>query len=48
MQEEKQKRPLVVKDLSLEERARIVGLFTWLIAQDKKQNPALYKLKPTQ
>jgi len=33
------------QSLSIEERQRLVGAFLWLIEQDKKQNPALYKSK---
>ena len=29
--------------LSTEERQRLVGAFAWLIQEDKKQNPELYK-----
>lgn len=32
-------------NFSIEEKQNLVGAFTWLIEQDKKQNPALYKLK---
>lgn len=33
-----------VKDISLEDKQRLVDAFAWLIQEDKKQNPALYKL----
>ena len=32
------------QSFSVEEKQRLVGAFVWLIEQDKKQNPALYKL----
>lgn len=32
-----------IKDLSLEDRQRLVGVFAWLLKEDKKQNPALYQ-----
>lgn len=28
-----------------QEKSNLVGAFTWLIQEDKKQNPALYQLK---
>ena len=31
--------------LSLEEKQGLVAVFAWLIQEDKKQNPELYKLK---
>lgn len=39
-----------MKDLSFDERARLVGAFGWLIQEDKKQNPALdiYQIKKTE
>lgn len=37
-----------IDDLSLEDRRKLVDAFAWLIQEDKKQNPALYKLKKTQ
>jgi len=33
------------QSLSTDEKQRLVGAFLWLIEQDKKQNPALYKSK---
>ena len=42
---EQLKKPFKIKDLSFEERERLVGPFVWLIQEDKKQNPALYQLK---
>jgi hypothetical protein len=41
----KQKVGVSLQSLSLEEKNRLVGAFAWLIKQDKKQNPELYKLK---
>ena len=34
-----------IKDISLEDKQRLVDVFAWLIQEDKKQNPSLYKLK---
>lgn len=31
------------QEFSLDEKQRLVGAFAWLIEQDKKQNPELYK-----
>lgn len=36
-------KPFRIKDLSLVEKDRLVGAFVWLIEEDKRQNPALYK-----
>lgn len=33
-----------INSLSPEDKQRLVGAFVWLIQEDKKQNPALYKL----
>jgi len=33
-----------LKDCTKEEIDRLVGAFAWLIQEDKKQNPHLYKL----
>ena len=30
---------------SVEERNRLVGVFVWLIKEDKKQNPEPYQIK---
>lgn len=43
MEEEKLSKSIEIKNLSYQERARLVDFFAWLIAQDKKQNPALYQ-----
>lgn len=32
-----------IDDLSLEDKQRLVDVFAWLIKEDKKQNPAIYK-----
>jgi hypothetical protein len=32
-----------VLDLTPEERQRLVCAFVWLVTEDKKQNPELYK-----
>lgn len=34
-----------LQNLSLNDRQKLVGAFTWLIKEDKKQNPALYQRK---
>ena len=31
-------------DLTLEDKQNFVGVFAWLIQEDKKQNPGLYRL----
>jgi hypothetical protein len=36
-----------INKLSIEEKQNLVGVFAWLIQEDKKQNPELYKLKKT-
>ncbi len=36
-----------IKDLSAEEKQNLVDVFAWLIQEDKKQNPELYKIKKT-
>ena len=48
IQEQTQQTGFRVEDLSPEERGRLVGVFVWLIEEDKKQNPALYQLKKSQ
>ncbi len=35
-------------DLTPDDKRNFVGAFAWLLAQDKKQNPARYKLKTEQ
>jgi hypothetical protein len=47
MQEDKKndKKKLNFKEFSKQEKNNLVGAFVWLIEQDKKQNPAHYKLK---
>ncbi len=34
-----------IKSISVDEKQRLIGAFAWLIEQDKKQNPDLYKNK---
>lgn len=41
---QKSKMDFKIKDLSLEDKNRLVGAFVWLVKQDKRQNPAFYKL----
>jgi hypothetical protein len=43
--QQKQKSVLTINDLTLEDRNKLVGVFAWLIKEDKKQNPALYQIK---
>jgi len=35
---------LNINDCAEEERTRLVAVFKWLLEEDKKQNPDLYKL----
>ena len=42
---EKTSKNFKIEDLTFEEKTRWVGAFTWLFVQDRKQNPALYKIK---
>jgi hypothetical protein len=42
--EQNTKKRFEIKSISLDERQRLVGAFAWLIEQDKKQNPSLYKI----
>lgn len=37
-----------IDELSPEERQNLVGVFAWLIQEDKKQNPDFYKQIKTQ
>jgi len=41
--EQKSERDFKIKDLSLDDQRRLVGAFAWLLKEDKKQNPRLYK-----
>jgi hypothetical protein len=34
-----------LKNLSLEDKQKLVSVFAWLIEEDKKQNSALYQSK---
>ena len=45
---EKQKTAVKMADFPLEAKQRLVGVFAWLIAEDKKQNPELYQRNKTQ
>lgn len=45
MQDISPKKSFNIKDLSFEEKERLVGVFAWLLEEDKKQNPASYELK---
>lgn len=36
-----------VGGMSAEDRQKLVDVFAWLIQEDKKQNPQLYKIKKT-
>ena len=42
---EKLKNNLRLEELSIEDKQKLVGAFAWLIQEDKKQNPELYKHK---
>ena len=33
-----------IEELSIEDKQRLVGAFVWLIEEDRKQNPADYRL----
>ena len=35
-----------ISDWTDEERERVVNVFAWLLKEDKKQNPHLYKKAP--
>ena len=41
----KDREDLEITDLSLDDRQSLVSVFAWLIQEDKKQNPDLYKSK---
>ena len=43
MKKEFNKHSLKMSDLTQEERNRLVGAFAWLIKEDRKQHPELYK-----
>ncbi|HNY35981.1 MAG TPA: hypothetical protein PLD14_01685 [Candidatus Pacearchaeota archaeon] len=45
MQEAKEKK---LNDLLINDKQKLVEVFAWLIQEDKKQNPELYKLKKEQ
>ncbi len=42
---QKTKIGLRIEKLSIEDKQKLVGAFAWLIQEDKKQNPTLYKPK---
>lgn len=42
---QKTKNELRIEKLSIEDKQKLVGAFVWLIQEDKKQNPTLYKPK---
>jgi hypothetical protein len=44
-QPQKPKIGFKIKELSPEERQNLVGVFAWLIQEDKKQNPEFYQIK---
>lgn len=41
---QKPKTDLKMKDLPIEDKQKLVSVFAWLIQEDKKQNPELYKI----
>jgi hypothetical protein len=45
MQENKEKTQnnISFENIPIEEKNRVVNIFAWLINEDKKQNPNLYK-----
>jgi hypothetical protein len=45
--EKKPEKGFKMNALTLEEKQGLVAVFAWLIQEDKKQNPELYKLKKT-
>ncbi len=34
-----------IRNLSIEDKQKLVSAFAWLIEEDKKQNPAFYQTK---
>ncbi len=42
------KKVVRMADLSFDEKERLVGAFAWLLEEDRKQNPELYKIKQTE
>jgi hypothetical protein len=34
-----------IMNLSLEDKQKLVGVFAWLIEEDRKQNPTFYQIK---
>lgn len=45
--EHKPRKGFRVRDLSIEDRQKLVSVFAWLMQEDKKQNPDLYKASKT-
>lgn len=43
--EQEQIKSSIINDLQPEEKQKLVGVFAWLIQEDKKQNPHLYQPK---
>jgi len=41
------KKVVRMADLSFDEKERLVGAFAWLLEEDRKQNPELYKPNKT-
>lgn len=39
----KSERGFQIKNLSLEDKNKLVGAFVWLVQEDKKQNPENYQ-----
>ena len=37
-----------LRQMTIEDKQKLVGAFVWLIEEDKKQNPELYQIKKTQ
>jgi hypothetical protein len=42
--QDKEKQKVIYSELTFDEKQRLLGVFLWLIEQDKKQNPANYQL----
>ena len=37
----------ILNNLNLEDRQKLMNAFVWLIQEDQKQNPSLYKTRET-
>lgn len=46
--EKELKKSFEIDKLSPEEKQNLVGVFAWLIQEDKKQNPEFYRIKNIQ